>query len=271
MTIQTPSSPSVTLEAFNVAYAEELRKMYESLPFREGDRLIDIGCGNGSGSFWRAKNARKAGLVMAIDVSSTRLSEAAERVAPPKDLRFCRANGYRLPFRDGSFDAACSTHSLITLRKTEQFLAETMRVVRPGGWLAFVEIDAMHHVLLPWPVELEIELQAAAYRAHSAISNNAHNYYLNRIMPEMLRTAGLRRVDARPWIIHRSAPLNENVQNHLLGYFADLRHDVESYLAPRLLDEFDALTRPSSEDFLLDHPGFNVTILDWLIRGEKTR
>jgi hypothetical protein len=40
-------------------------------------------------------------------------------------------------------------------------LRELGRVVRPGGQVAVLETDEYHHVLLPWPVGLELAVQRA--------------------------------------------------------------------------------------------------------------
>ena len=40
-------------------------------------------------------------------------------------------------------------------------LREMQRVARPGGTIAVLENDIFHHVLLPWPVDLEVPIQRA--------------------------------------------------------------------------------------------------------------
>lgn len=48
-------------------------------------------------------------------------------------------DGQRLPFADGSFDAALSTFTMCTIPDLVAALAELRRVLRPGGALHFVE------------------------------------------------------------------------------------------------------------------------------------
>jgi ubiquinone/menaquinone biosynthesis C-methylase UbiE len=263
------TDPLATLDAFNAAYAQDMQELYHTFPLKDGDFVIDIGCGEGSSSFWLAERLSKSSMVMAIDLSASRLAEATANNVRSDAIRFCCADSYQLPFRNGTFDVACCTHSLISLRNTQLFLREVIRIVRGGGWIVAVENDALHHVLLPWPVELEIELNAAGYRAHLAKSTHPWRYYMGRYLPEMLFASGLSDVQIRPWASHRMAPLDRNVRRHLISYLCELRREVAPYLTPRRLAEFDKLAQPYSEHFMVDRPGFGITILDWVIIGKK--
>lgn len=265
------TNPSTTLDAFNVAYAEDMRALYHTFPLQDGDCVLDIGCGEGCSSVWLADCLSKSSMVMAIDLSASRLAEATGNIFQPNTIRFCCADSYQLPFRNGTFDAACCTHSLISLRNTPLFLREVIRIVRPGGWIVVVENDDLHHVLLPWPVELEMEIQTAQYRAHLAKSTHPWRYYLGRYLPEMFTASGLLDVQIRPWISHRTAPFDSNVRKHLISYLYDLRRNVAPYLTPRRLTEFDKLTHPLSEHFMLDRPCFGITLIDWVIVGIRPR
>jgi cyclopropane fatty-acyl-phospholipid synthase-like methyltransferase len=67
----------VGLDAFNAPYATQTRPIYRVFSLREGDRVLDIGCGDGFGSRWLAGNVGENGAVVAIDLSPTRLASAA--------------------------------------------------------------------------------------------------------------------------------------------------------------------------------------------------
>jgi arsenite methyltransferase len=99
----------------------------------EGATVLDVGCGPG---VITAGLAGVAGFAVGLDVSAPMLRRAAT-LAPP-NLALVRGNAMRLPFRDATFDAVCSTAVLMLVPDPEAALAEMLRVLAPGGRLAVV-------------------------------------------------------------------------------------------------------------------------------------
>ncbi len=105
------------------------------LPEVRGLRGLDVGCGEGGNTRLLAgRGARMA----AIDISRVFLGHAAEAErGGGHGVRFARASGLALPFRDGAFDFVTAFMSLMDMPAHEQVLAEARRVLRPGGFLQF--------------------------------------------------------------------------------------------------------------------------------------
>lgn len=257
-----------TLRALHAAYAPEIRAFYRSLPVASGDRLLDIGCGEGIGCKWFAESVGPAGSVVGADRSAVRLAKGLADRERPAAVRFCRADAYQLPFRAGTFDVVCCSHSLITLRNTQTLLAEAIRVLRSGGRAIFLENDAMHHVVLPWPIELEIELHTAVYQAHLSRTDDPARHYSGRRLPKLLWDAGLTNVRALPCAIGRISPFDSDARKHLLCHFRDLHHLAAGHLSPCMSGRFEELIAPDGP--LLNEPGVGLTVLDWAFVGEKT-
>ncbi len=95
---------------------------------QSGDRLIELGCGNGKFVYW---NRRQVDWAVGIDPAPLFASEALESV----DL--CRADARALPFREGAFTAAMSIDVLehLPLSGIIAYLNEAHRVLAPGGRL----------------------------------------------------------------------------------------------------------------------------------------
>jgi SAM-dependent methyltransferase len=104
-------------------------------------RLLDVG--SGTGTLTVAALARWPGVrVDAIDASGEMQAATARavRALPGGTDRFAGTTAFadRLPFPDGSIDAAMSSFVLQLVPNRSRALREIRRVLRPGGRLAYV-------------------------------------------------------------------------------------------------------------------------------------
>lgn len=107
---------------------------------REGDALLDVGCG--PGAFLEAASLRvgDAGMVYAVDIQEAFVS-MAERLALEKGLHnitFVVSREERIPLDDGLADTAIMVTTLHELEGAGT-LRETARVLKGGGILGVVE------------------------------------------------------------------------------------------------------------------------------------
>ena len=148
------------------------------------------------------------------------------------------------------------------------------RAARPGGIVAVLENDEFHHVLLPWPVEVELALRHAELAALIERSDKPRKFYIGRHLRRVFRAAGLVDCRHRTWTIDRQAPLGPDDRAYFEGYLEDLRRKVEPHLEPRFRDEFLRLADPDSDAYFLDSPDFSVTCLDriaWCVKPGANR
>jgi SAM-dependent methyltransferase len=117
---------------------------------RPGMRLLDVGCGPGSITLGLA-GVVGPGVVVGIDVDPTQVEQARalalERGAT--NVRFEVADLYRLPFPDGSFDAAFAHTVIMGLREPVRALVELRRVLRPDGMAGLRDPDLGTEILAP--------------------------------------------------------------------------------------------------------------------------
>jgi ubiquinone/menaquinone biosynthesis C-methylase UbiE len=263
-----------TLMAYHRAFAEELRATVAGLPLRPGDRVLDLACGDGVYSRWLAEPIGESGTVLAVDRSPAFLELAKQGMdgdSLADRVGFARADLQRLPITDNAFDLVWCAQSLYSLPDPVEALRRMERAVRPGGIVAVLENDEFHHVLLPWPVEVELALRRAELLALIEISEKPRKFYVGRRLCPIFRAAGLPGCQHRTWTIDRQAPLGPDDRAYFDGYLGDLRKKVAPHFSGEIHDEFERLVDPESPDYILDGPDFTVTFLNhlaWSVKPE---
>jgi SAM-dependent methyltransferase len=113
-----------------------IRPAFATLGDVSGREVLDFGCGHAMAA---VVLARRGARVTAFDLSGGYLAEARERAAANEcAIDFVQADGERLPFADGSFDAVWGN---AILHHLDLNIAgrEIRRVLRPGGVAVFCE------------------------------------------------------------------------------------------------------------------------------------
>jgi ubiquinone/menaquinone biosynthesis C-methylase UbiE len=102
------------------------RALRRMMRFSPADTVLDNGCGTAKHAVW---NADQAGLMVGSDPATLFADQAVEQVA------LAKADSRSLPFVDGAFDKAFAIDILehFPLDVIDEYLAETARVLRPGG------------------------------------------------------------------------------------------------------------------------------------------
>jgi SAM-dependent methyltransferase len=124
---------------------EERRIALRMLDLSPTDRVLDVACGPGNFTREFARVAGK-GLVVGLDASKTMLAVAV-RETDAANLTYMRGDACSLPFRDGSFDAACCFAALYLIEEPMRALDEIARIVVPGGRVAL--LSSCHRGPLP--------------------------------------------------------------------------------------------------------------------------
>ena len=260
------------LAAYHRAFAPELRTMIAGLPIREGDKMVEMACGDGAYSPWLARRVGPTGVVLAVDVSLAYLKVAraeSSRTAFASRVAHVAAPIERLPLARGAFDFAWCAQSLYSLPDQDAALRTMADLVRPGGTVAVLENDSLHQIVLPWPVEVELAVRAAELEAFGEEGESPRKFYVGRRLVELFHDAGLVEVCARSFAATRQAPLGAAERAFLVGYLDDLRQRVADRLDPSTRGRFLQLVDPKAG--MVTHPDLTLTILDHVVTGVRPR
>jgi SAM-dependent methyltransferase len=117
--------------------ADERRIARLLLGILPGDTVLDLACGPGNFTRDFARAAGHDGLVIGLDASPTMLDRAV-RDTPQPQVAYVRGDAGRLPFEDGTVDAACCFAALHLFPDPGAALDELTRVLAPGGRIAIL-------------------------------------------------------------------------------------------------------------------------------------
>ncbi len=260
------------LAAYHAAFAPELERMVGSLPIPEGSRVLELACGDGAYTPWLARLVGPTGSVVGLDLSTAFLAladRAARRGGAEAETEFVAGSIDRLPFADGTFDAAWCAQSLFSLPEPVDAVRRMASVVKAGGLVAVLEDDTLHQVLLPWPIELELAVRVAERRALGESVARPGKFYVGRRLIPVFREAGLVDVQIRTFATDRVAPLASAEREYLRLYFDNLRDRVSLNIDTSFRDQLEEVTTPGSPAYLPDRPDFSVTLIDRVVHGRR--
>ncbi len=127
---QNKPSPGQTWKALSLGLIQMLR----------GQCIVDLGCGNGR---LAAQLAKSGNFVSAVDNSEEQIRLAKQSVGGETEhLHFIQATMEETGLNAQSFDVALLSQSLHHAAKPEAVLAESYRLLKPGGRILILDLLA---------------------------------------------------------------------------------------------------------------------------------
>ncbi len=110
---------------------------------KEGDRLLDVGCGSGAAARYAAQIVGKQGSVSAIDFNAGMIAYAKSKDANA-EIDWHQGDVTDMPYEDNTFDVIVGNQLLQFLPEKEDGLAEMKRVLSQDGHLTLNVYCASH-------------------------------------------------------------------------------------------------------------------------------
>ena len=156
---------------------------------RDGDRVLDVGCG--TGALIRAVvDLTRRSQVVGIDPTPGFITYARQRFAHPR-ITFDQGSAFELPYPESSFDQSLSMLVFHLISTPDKALTEMRRVTKEGGTVAACTWDgagAMELNSIFWTEAIELD-PAAEIHAESTRSCNVEGQ-----LSELWKATGLKDV-----------------------------------------------------------------------------
>ena len=195
------------ISSLSVGGVEQLRSLgLEALQSRlePGAAVLDLCCGSGEAAApWLATGFRVTGL----DLSPLALALAARR---HPSLKRVEGLAEEPPFQDKSFHAVQLSVALheFPRRERELVLSQSLRLLKPGGWLVIVDL----HPAGPW-LRLPQQLFCALFETDTAttmleddLPSQLQQLGFTAVKQELLAGQALQRITAARPIIDAPSP-----------------------------------------------------------------
>lgn len=110
-------------------------------PIREGEAVLDIGCGAGVDTIFAAMMVGPTGTVTGIDLVPEMLAQAREnaKLAGLRNVAFVETSAEKIPFPDAGFDVVISNGVFNLVPDKVRALVEAIRVLKPSGRLMIAD------------------------------------------------------------------------------------------------------------------------------------
>ena len=157
----------------------------EALAPRQGERILDVGCGPG---FYCREFAELVGSVVGVDQSDAMIGLAWRRCSELSNVALHVADATALGVPDAEFDAAFTVQVMEYVPDTRAALAELHRALRPGGRVLVWDTD--------WAT-FAMQDDELTRRIHRAWDEHLAHRSLPRVLAPALREVGFEDVRAR--------------------------------------------------------------------------
>jgi len=174
-------------------HGDVVRQVVDKLGVGPGERILDLGCGNGWATRLLAQT--NAGVqAVGVDASPKMIANAEALHSLAIRARYEQGSFEELAFQDATFDRVFSMEALYYAYDIEQAVAEALRVLKPGGKADFlVDYFEESPASEPWAEVMGLELHRLDADGWHALLDQAG--YVNIETSRVLDRRGLEGIE----------------------------------------------------------------------------
>jgi SAM-dependent methyltransferase len=227
--------------------SDEAARLFDEIGVSDGARVLEIACGPRGCLDLLSTRVGASGRVVGVEISANSAALAqgfvTERGLRNVEVIAGDARSTGLPAE--SFDLVTARLVLVNIPRPEDVVSQAVALARPGGAVAFHEVDYSAVMCDP-----PSHAWTTALRLFNAVNEkNGNDYYLGRRLPRLLRDAGLVDIHVHP-IVHVHPP--GDPRRNLVADFVD--NFKERILALDLIAEDDLRDLKQTLASHLDNP-----------------
>ena len=171
------------------------RQMLDACPVREGDHVLDVGCGLGHEARRLAERVGPQGRVVGIDANPVMITEARQRTEGLHlPIAFEIGDAHHMDLPDNTFDLCRTERVLRYLTSPETAVGEMARVAHPGGSVLAFDFDSDQTIV-------DAPDSALARRIAEVLDAAVPHSWIGRQLFGLFKRAGLRDVRVVPHAI----------------------------------------------------------------------
>lgn len=227
--------------------AGEAASFLDEIGLQPGARVLEIGCGPRGCLDLLSARVGPYGSVVGVERSAEAVAIAREFAAERglRNVDVLHGDGQSTNLPNGSFDLVTARLVLVNVPSPEAIISEAVALTRPGGSVAFHEVDWAAMICDP-PSEAWTRL-IDLFVIYT--ERNGMDLFIGRKLPRLLRNAGLLDIRTKA-IVHVHTPEDprrtlvldfaENLRERLLAQnfitepeFRDLKETVRLHVASR--------------------------------------
>jgi ubiquinone/menaquinone biosynthesis C-methylase UbiE len=164
----------------------------DGLRLRDGQSVLDIGCGTGDDVVDIARSVSPSGSITGVDVSEAMIAEARRRTAGSSlPMAFEVGNAMELRFDAASFDGCRTERMLMHVPDPIRALSEMIRVTKLGGRVSVFDFD--------WDTfMIDSAYRQTTRQVVSSFSDSIRNGWIGRQLRRMFLDQGMTEVVVVP-------------------------------------------------------------------------
>ncbi len=202
----------------DMALKRRARRIIESLDLKDGDKILEVGCGNGYYLSLLNRLGLKLKLV-GIDKDALALKDAAKFIGDKK-VKLILADASKIPFANESFDKVVMSEVIEHVQDEKGALREVIRVLKTGGVLTLTTCNITYPFFwdpLNWTLQhlFNTHIQAGFW---AGIWNQHTRLYEKHEIEKLIKQSGFK-IEISQALTSWCLPFNHYIVNFIAKLF----------------------------------------------------